>query len=468
MTRSGILTFILLFPVGLILSTLYVLDWKIPIQVPLLIIIISAMLYFLFLYRGLGSYFVGIMLCYFCAPILPLFSYFFNDEVNWGWTPELISGINLDVNWRIAISIAVGCLGLLVGSLVGSSRLVSNTGTSANYNPLSIIGFMSLCLIAIFLSYISAPTGSIFTGEYGGDRLSTIAVAINFPAAYLLSYSIFIALAIDQGKDGSANAIKKRKYLALSIGYVAIYLQFMRGDREITGLFMALMVLYIVSPAWGIDSNSNLNSIVKARLVKCLKVSGAGIFLLLTIGILRFSASYGIYDLSNLLQANPWIMALTSFAAFFNSEVSERLLYGETYLQYLLSLPPGFITEILGIRRAIEADTNLAASLVDTGMTSGGAHVALVGLQNFGIFGLFFIMMIYGSLARLIETRAIRTRGFSIFVWLNLIAAVPIWFWYGEMSAIRAIMGAIISCILIKLSILKRNVPTIHGHPFQT
>jgi len=358
---------------------------------------------------------------------------------------------------KIAIAIAVGCIGLLSGSLIGSSGGVSKAKVVASYRPLSMIAFKTLCLMAILLSYVSAPTGSIFTSEYGGDQLNTIALAINFPAAYLVSYSIFIALAIDQGKDSSAYGPMKTKYFALSIGYVAVFLQFLRGDREIVGLFIALMILYIVSPLWERTSHLNIRNIVKARFIKCLKISSIGLIFLLALGIIRFSASYGIYDLSNLFQANPWIMALTSFAAFFSSDVSEKLLYGETYLHYLLSLPPGFVTNFFGIRRAIEADTNLAATLVDTGMTSGGAHVGLVALQNFGIFGLLFIMMIYGSVARLIETRAIRSRGLSIFVWLNLIAAVPIWFWYGEMTAIRAIMGAIITYGLIMLSILKRR-----------
>jgi len=457
MTRSAYLNFIFFFPVGLLLATMFVLDWNISIHVPLLMIFMSLMWCFMFLYRGVGSYLVGIMMVFFAAPALPLYFYFFNEEANWGWTLELISGINYGLNLKIAIAIAVGCIGLLSGSLIGSSGGVSKAKVVASYRPLSMIAFKTLCLMAILLSYVSAPTGSIFTSEYGGDQLNTIALAINFPAAYLVSYSIFIALAIDQGKDSSAYGPMKTKYFALSIGYVAVFLQFLRGDREIVGLFIALMILYIVSPLWERTSHLNIRNIVKARFIKCLKISSIGLIFLLALGIIRFSASYGIYDLSNLFQANPWIMALTSFAAFFSSDVSEKLLYGETYLHYLLSLPPGFVTNFFGIRRAIEADTNLAATLVDTGMTSGGAHVGLVALQNFGIFGLLFIMMIYGSVARLIETRAIRSRGLSIFVWLNLIAAVPIWFWYGEMTAIRAIMGAIITYGLIMLSILKRR-----------
>lgn len=457
MTRSFSFNFILFLSTGVLLSFLFVLNMKVPIYVPLLTIILSLALYFRYLYRGVGSFLVGIMMVFFAAPVLPLMLYFINDEINWGWTPELIAVIDYDLNWKIAISIAVGCTGLLIGSLISSSKLVNNIKVTPAYNPLSMFGFKSLSLVAILLSYMSAPTGSIFAGEYGGDQLNTIALAINFPAAYLLSYSVFIALAIDLVKDRTANVSLKTKYLALSIGYVAIFLQFMRGDREIVGLFIALMVLYIISPSWGAGSKLELRGIVKARFVRCLKISGVGVIFLLALGILRFSVSYGVYDLSNLFQANPWVMALTSFAAFFSSEESEKLVYGETYIQYLLSLPPGFITNIFDIKRSIEADSNLAARLVDTGMTSGGAHVGLVGLQNFGMLGLFVIMMIYGGLARLIETHAIRTRGISVFVWLNLIAAVPIWFWYGEMTAIRAIMGAIIAYGLITLSILKRR-----------
>ncbi|NQW58674.1 MAG: hypothetical protein HQ456_08200 [Polynucleobacter sp.] len=397
------------------------------------------------------------MIAFFAAPAIPLFSYFIFNEVNWGWTPQMVAAINYFLNWKIAIIISVGCLGFYFGSLIFFYKLNYSNGISSHYNPLSLMGFKLLLLAAILLSYMSSPNATIFSGEYGGDQLNSLALSINFPAAYLVSYSIFIALAIDLGKDYTVNSLIKTRHLSLSIGFVAVFLQLIRGDREIFGLFIALMVLYIVTPIWSSGSKIHIKKILKLRLVKFLTFLIFAIIFLLGLGILRFTVSYGIYDLSDLFKANPWIMALTSFPAFFSSYQGENLLYGETYYQYFSSIIPTFFTSLFDFQRLIHSNSNLAASLVETGITSGGAHLALVALNNFGIFGVFFVMTMYGCIARNIEAHALKTRGLSIFVWLNLIAVVPIWFWYGEMAAIRAVMAAILSFGLINLTLFKRR-----------
>jgi hypothetical protein len=197
---------------------------------------------------------------------------------------------------------------------------------------------------------------------------------------------------------------------------------------------------------------------MRARLKQMTRYAFVGVFFLLAIGILRFTISYGIFDLSNLFGANPWIMALTSFAAFFNSDEANVLLLGETYVQYFLSLPPGFLTDLVGIERAISSSNNLAARLVDTGMTSGGAHVGLVSLSNFGPVGVFLVMMVYSWVGRALEDIAFKGSILCSLIWLNLIGSVPIWFWYGEMSAIRALMAAVISFLIFKLSVVKRRI----------
>ena len=442
---------------GISLGVFYFFDANIDIRFPLITIIFCNVVCFIHIHFFSGSFLVGIMLLFFSTPALPLMPYFFFEEVNWGWLPNLIRAIDLDTNRKIAIAIAVGCTGLISGSLLFSSKILIKEKRDKLYDPLKMIWFNLFCLVAILLSYMSAPTGTIFTGAYGGDRLSTIATSIKFAGAYVLSYSIFIALALDQLRDNSPIARKKFKRLIASLLYVIIFLQFLRGDRESFGLIISLMVLYLISQSLNFNSNVPIRKHIRSRLFKVLTFSIIGVFLLLAIGILRFTISHGIFGLSELFRANPWIMALTSFVAFFSAGLDESLLYGRTYLEYLMSIPPGVLTNIIGFDRPIESDANLAASLVKTGLTSGGAHVALVALQNFGIFGLFLIMMCYGSFARILETNALRSMGLGIFVWLNLIAAVPIWFWYGEMPAIRAIMGAVITYWLFKISILKRS-----------
>lgn len=442
---------------GFILGILYYFDQEIDIRLPLIAIILYVVLCFIHIYSFSGSFLVGIMVLFFAAPALPLMSYFVFDEVNWGWLPSLASAINLELNRKIAIIIAVGCSGLMAGSLLFSSRTLIKEKNHKNYNPLQTFWFCMLCLMAIFLSYLSAPTASIFAGEYGGEQLNTIANSINFAGAYVLSYAIFIALAIDQLRDYTQQAKIKKKILLFSISYVIIFLQFLRGDRESLGLIMSLMVIYVIRKTLNCKSQVIIKKDIRARILKVLTFSIFGVFLLLAIGILRFTVSHGVFGIVDIFRANPWIMALTSFIAFFDAGLDENLLYGDTYLEYVLSLPPGVLTNLIGVRRAIEADDSLAVSLVETGLTSGGAHVALVPFQNFGIFGVFVIMMLYGSLARIVETNALKSMGLSLFVWLNLIAAVPMWFWYGEMPAIRGIMAAIITFWILKISNLKRT-----------
>ena len=121
-------------------------------------------------------------------------------------------------------------------------------------------------------------------------------------------------------------------------------------------------------------------------------------------------------------------------------------------------MPPGFLTDLFGIDRAITSSNNLAARLVDTGMTSGGAHVGLVSLSNFGPAGVFFVMMLYSYVARALEDSSFKGSILCSLIWLNLIGSVPIWFWYGEMSGIRALMAAVISFLIFKLSVVKRRI----------
>lgn len=436
-------------------ATFYIFDYKVPIQIPLVIIIFTLFTVFVYIYTCIGGFLVAIMLVFFTAPIIPLLPYLANDYVNWGWLPNLRNAINYDLNWRIAMTISVGSLGLLCGSLLHSSGAIYMKKSILVYNPLNMKAFIFFCFFAIFLSYLSAPNSMIFSTEYGGEQLNSIALAIKFPAAYLVSYTVFIALAIDLMKDKTTNSKVKIVFLSMSVTYVALFLQLLRGDREIFGLFIALMVLYICRVAFEDLAHWQIKKIIRRRLFRCIFLATICIILLLAVGIFRFSASHGVFNWSKLFHTNPWIMSLTSFAAFFSSDYSEQLLYGKTYLNYIKSLPPGIITNLLGVERSIEANNNLATKLVETGLTSGGAHVALVSLQNFGIFGLFFIMAIYGAFARLIENYAIRKRGLGMLVWLNLICVIPIWFWYGEMAAIRAVMAAIIIFGLFKISLFR-------------
>jgi hypothetical protein len=148
----------------------------------------------------------------------------------------------------------------------------------------------------------------------------------------------------------------------------------------------------------------------------------------------------------------PWTMATLSFLAFFSTEQLTPLSWGLTYLDYILSIVPTFVYSLFGLDSPSWSN-NLAAKLVDTNLTSGGVHVSLVSLSNFGIFGVYLVMCIYGSFASMIERIAIQRGSIFILLWIGLVVSVPFWFWYGEMAAIRGVMAASILFFLLKIRI---------------
>lgn len=424
---------------------------------PLFILSFATLLPFIFPLRFGFFLLPKIQLAFFSAPFIPLYGYLVFSDYTWGWTPEILAAINQSVNFKIASVGAMGALGFVTGIALSIRAWEKPRDEMILSRRFSRAGFLWGIIISLALSWLSAPSDDIFQGNYGGDKLYTLAVALNFPGAYLFSYAIILGLYLDAEHDLSDARRWKFRCLILEIAFIAIYLQFLRGDREILGLFIALGLLYLTRTIryTGTDK-ANLCAYKKKRN-RVLVICVIGVFLLLAIGVLRFTLSEGIFDLSHIFFASPWVMALLSLLAFFGTGMDNELIYGKTYVEYFLSLPPGIITNALGLVRAIEPGQNLAVDLVTTGLTSGGAHVVLPSLRNFGLPGVYFIMMIYSYLSSTLEKKALNGRSWAVILWLNVVAVVPIWFWYGEMAGIRGVMAGIIVFFLMRLSLLKRR-----------
>jgi len=436
-----------------------------PIWIPLFVLLFSCVIPFSMSLDS-GYYILPkLQFIFFITPFTPLYGYVILTEFNWGWTPEMLAAINPITNLRLATVGAIGALGFVSGILITSQYNQFTVNHKVNLirrRPFSQIAFTMGMFLSILLSYMSAPTTYIVSGAYGGESLNTIANYINFPGAYLVSYALIIVLYIDAESDSSITGKWKQKILIIGVAYIAIFLQFLRGDREILGLFFSLIALYLTyfhRLRYGRTLLYNKDYLKlmfykRSRVVMFLGV--CGLFFLLALGSLRFTIAEGNFGINDIFYANPWTMALLTVLAYINSKLGESLLWGKTYIEYLLSVPPGFITSALGVQRPIEMNNNLAVNLVETGISSGGAHIILPSLQNFGAIGVFLIMAIYSYLSSLVERNALSGYHFSQLLWLNLIAVVPLWFWYGEMSAIRAIMVAIFVYFISRLQLLKR------------
>ena len=77
--------------------------------------------------------------------------------------------------------------------------------------------------------------------------------------------------------------------------------------------------------------------------------------------------------------------------------------------------------------------------------------------SNFGIFGVAIVSYIYSAGGTLIERKALKGSFSYVMLWLNIIAAIPIWFWYGEMTVIRAVMASIIVFYLFRLAVIRKS-----------
>jgi hypothetical protein len=111
--------------------------------------------------------------------------------------------------------------------------------------------------------------------------------------------------------------------------------------------------------------------------------------------------------------------------------------YGATYLDYLLSIPPGVVARAFGYTRPLEEFQGPNWWFV--GIAGGGIHPVAVPFMNFGIFGVFVVLALFGIFIAWVDNP-------DASMWRRLLYAGVIagsfkWFWYGDMTIIRVIMG---------------------------
>jgi len=169
------------------------------------------------------------------------------------------------------------------------------------------------------------------------------------------------------------------------------------------------------------------------------------------------------------LKYNTWSgVLLTNLAnAAEYRESQKENLWGLTYVQYFQSLPPGIVATFFNYTRPMDGRDN--PGVWYAGPAGGGVHIAVVPFRNFGIYGLFLLMALYGILIGLID----RGNDMRTFWWRvmygSLVTCSFFWFWYGEMNLIRAAMGTIVfGCLyksLIRVSLFSSTQSDILAKP---
>ena len=300
----------------------------------------------------------------------------------------------------------IGLLGLMTGLLSRPSGRLSLPRPHGPRRVLPLWCSVALTFLATFLSVHRAPPKSLFAVAYATVGNTAIADKLNFNAAFLVSYLLLVLLVIDVERDvkGTPRRRYKMATIAVACTYIIVWLQLMRGDRESIGLIAALLALSATRDPGRV--NERLKRMLAAAKMRKLVIVAVLVVVSFTVlGYLRYSfgatadrkLDIGLALKATLLQEdNTWTgVLLTNLGqAHEHRHGFGRFLAGQTYLEYLQSLPPGMITRALGIVRPIESNKGPEWWYVP--LSGGGVHAAVVPYENLGPFGLFVILAFFG------------------------------------------------------------------------
>jgi hypothetical protein len=381
-----------------------------------------------------------------------------HDPFIWWETPLAIQYTMNDGTIASMLTIGLfGLLGLMFGvQLCAVLRLKNNrhfqpVDESLRPRPavtLTICFFLPFVFLALALSWLASSQETIFTNVYMTAQTKGVALSMNFNAAFLTSYIIFVMCFVDmQLDDRVARKQIKRWILAVSILYTVVVLQLLRGDRECSGLLLAICALWITE-----------HQSVQFRRVRRFVIPAACVFLaFLAIGFLRSELSnrdrISVADVGGMIKKgltyNTWTgVSLTNLGLAEDYERGLSLKLGATYRDYILSLPPGIVAKFLGYQRPLDGDDTPNRWFEVAG---GGIHPVVVPFANFGMVGAWWILAAIGFFISSCDGYGDSRIFSNRFFYGTVLCSGMLWFWYGDMNIIRAIMSYAISVAAYKV-----------------
>jgi hypothetical protein len=399
-------------------------------------------------------------------PFSATLGYMFDREYVWWQTP---TNVLLCQNHRLInemlTMVSVGVCGMMAGLEYSAiywsrPRLPQSTARLQNKPTLTLPVVWVLLMVSFLFSWLHAPEESIFTAAYASaDAGGGKDVEAGLNASYLISYLILILIMVDAERErpGCRRQVLKLTASLGVMGYIVVVLQLLRGDRECAGLVAALGMLYITSPTMD-AARARLRQRFR-QMNRTLKLAAPLTFCVLAflaLGALRHSASATSSQHSGITELiidgatqNTWTaVALNNLglAADYNYGTIEYL-YGQTYVDYVLSLPPGAVTKAMGYERPLEGDANPATWYFGL-IAAGGMHPVVVPFKNFGIWGIVPLMFLCGVFICYCETWNEQGTLPARVMYGSVITSSMLWFWYGDMNMIRTLMAWAILVVL--------------------
>jgi hypothetical protein len=130
------------------------------------------------------------------------------------------------------------------------------------------------------------------------------------------------------------------------------------------------------------------------------------------------------------------------------------LKYGQTYLDLLSSIIPGFLADWIGYTRPIDSFRGPAWEMTYGG---GGIHAVVVPFTDFRMAGVLVIVALWSFAFAGMERYLIRHLNVSRLALLGIIGmAIPHWLWYGEKNIINAFFIWLVISLLYRLRLTSR------------
>jgi oligosaccharide repeat unit polymerase len=381
---------------------------------------------------------------------------------------ELLNAVAVDLIFQKTVAadaLAVGCVGLL--ALIAGQGFASyaDNGNYPRRDPQQQSPVLSLPLFALFvfvgvvLSAVSSSANRSASGTYFEDALEAAEGGGAGASLYVISYSFLIVMCIDAQSDQRTRQRQLKAVLLISaVAYMTVFHQLLQGDREILGLIIALLALHITR-SHGLDVEA-MWAAQRRLLRRMLPLLGAAILLFLAVGQLRYVGSAGATEgglvgaaIREIASGGTWTAVFLGNLGLANEHQSGAFNYyfGKTYIDYLLSLPPGIVSNFLGLDRPLQGMSG--PGLWYYPLQWGGVHPVVVPFKNFGIWGVFAILVFYGWLIGRVERSGQRQNFWSRVVYGTFFAGSFNWFWYGDMPFLRALMAAGIVGMLYRLTL---------------
>lgn len=341
----------------------------------------------------------------------------------------------------------VGALGLLIGLISGGKFPARSSIPFRNvYIPLPMGGFWFFLLLSLFFAFIDKPTQTITEAAYTASVNLLQQAGISFNGAWQVAYILLCAAYI----DSLLSRDRTKTYLFIAVLIVETYWQFSTGNREIIGFYLFLLVMN----AYRIRSTKQAIFLLFAAIVLLLVSQIIGVMRSMATDKDLFEMASAMYDnvyIDRMLQGTWSAVCLTPLSVA--GDYHYGLLhfkYGSTYLDYILSLPPSFLADMLGYIRPVNG---FAGPAWEMRYGIGGTHALVVPFMNFGIMGVFGIMFLYGLLLSRIEAKLAANNFYNLLLIGVFALNILFWFWYGEMYMIRGLMAYAFAALLYFIAV---------------